>query len=248
MNEFPHLSKAPIVETILDFRVSLSPAFAIETLKTAEARMPDGYSLVKTHRGWLGEITVAPEQSPQQAVQDLGVTGYAFHSSDNKYIVQFRRDGFSFSRLAPYTAWEDVSEKTVGFWRLYLETAEPIEVTRLAVRTINRIALLEGVFELGCYLTAPPAIPPGLPNRLLSFLSQNLVQDEETGIVANVIQTIEAPDAGGKRAIILDSDVFLERKFEPADKQLLENFDTLRRLKNLIFFNSLTPETIDRYK
>ena len=105
--------------------------------------MPDGYSLVKTHRGWLGEITVAPEQSPQQAVQDLGVTGYAFHSSDNKDIVQFRRDGFSFSRLAPYTAWEDVSEKTVGFWRLYLETAEPIEVTRLAIRTINRIALLE---------------------------------------------------------------------------------------------------------
>jgi uncharacterized protein (TIGR04255 family) len=150
--------------------------------------------------------------------------------------------------LAPYTAWEDVSEKTVGFWRLYLETAEPIEVTRLAVRTINRIALLEGVFELGCYLTAPPPIPPGLPNRLLSFLSQNLVQDEETGIVANVIQTMEAPDVSGKRAIILDSAVFLERKFEPADKQLLENFDTLRRLKNLIFFNSLTPETIDRYK
>ena len=97
---------------------------------------------------------------------------------------------------SPYTAWEDVSEKTPCFWKLYLETAEPIEVTRLAVRTINRIALLEGVFELGSYLTAPPAIPPGLPNRLLSFLSQNLVQNEETGIVANVIQTIEAPDAG----------------------------------------------------
>ena len=102
--------------------------------------------------------------------------------------MQFRRDGFSCSRLAPYTAWEDVSEKTVGFWKLYLEAAEPIEVTRLAVRTINRIALLEGVFELGSYLTAPPAIPPGLPNRLLSFLSQNMVQDEETGIMANVIK------------------------------------------------------------
>jgi len=162
--------------------------------------------------------------------------------------VQFRRDGFSFSRLAPYTTWEDVSQKTVGFWKLYYETAEPIEVTRLAVRTINRIALLEGVLELGSYLTAPPAIPAGLPNRLLSFLSQNMIQDEQTGIVANVIQTIEAPDVGGKRAIILDSDVFIERKFEPADKRLLENFDTLRRLKNLFFFNSLTPETIDRYK
>jgi hypothetical protein len=44
VNEFPHLSKVPIVETILDFRVSMPPAFTIETLKTAEARMPDGYS------------------------------------------------------------------------------------------------------------------------------------------------------------------------------------------------------------
>jgi len=44
VNEVPHLTKAPIVETILDFRVSLPPTFAIETLKTAEARMPDGYS------------------------------------------------------------------------------------------------------------------------------------------------------------------------------------------------------------
>ena len=75
-----------------------------------------------------------------------------------------------------------------------------------------------------------------------------MIQDEETGIVANVIQTIEAPDAGGKRAIIPDNDVFLERKFEPADKRLPDNFDSLRRLKNLIFFSSVTRETIDRYK
>jgi len=248
MNDFPHLKNAPIVESVFDFRVSLPPDFTIEVLGAAGGRLPEGYGAAKAQRGWMGEITLAPEHSPQQTVHDLGVTGYAFHSSDGKYVAQFRRNGFSFSRLTPYSAWKDVFEKAIGFWRLYVEIAAPVEVTRLAVRTINRIALLEGVSELGAYLTAPPSMPPGVPNCLLSFLSQNVVQDEETGVAANVIQTIEPADAEGKRAIILDCDVFLERRFEPEDERLPEVFASLRKLKNVIFFNSLTPAMIDRYK
>lgn len=248
MSEFPHLSKAPIVEAVLDFRVSQRPDFAVESLKAAEARLPDGYRLAKTHRGYSGQIQFEPDAAPQQAVHDLGITGYAFNSADDRHIAQFRRDGFSFSRLAPYTAWEDVLKKAAGFWRLYVETAQPVEVERLAVRTINRITLREGVVELAAYLTAPPPVPPGVPKRLLTFLNQSLIEDEATGIQANVIQTIEAPGADESRAIILDSDVFLARKFDPNDDRLLENFDSLRKLKNLIFFRSLQPEMIERYQ
>ena len=248
MSEFPHLSKAPIIEAVLDFRVSQRPDFAVESLKLAEARLPDGYRCAKTQKGYASKVLFGPELAPRHAMQDLGITGYTFHSTDDRYIAQFRRDGFSFSRLVPYTAWEDVFGKAVSFWRLYVETVVPVEVQRLAVRTINRIALIEGVVGLAAYLTAPPPVPSGVPNRLLTFLNQSLIEDEESGIRANVIQTIEAPEAGEKRAIILDSDVFLARKFDPKDDRLLENFDSLRKLKNVIFFNSLCPDIIDRYK
>lgn len=248
MNKFPHLSKAPIVEGVLDFRVSQRPDFKVETLKLAEAKLPEGYRLIKPQKGYAGHIFFGPDAAPQQAVHDLGITGYVLHSADDRYVAQFRRDGVSLSRLAPYTSWEDVFEKAVSFWRLYVETAAPVEVERIAVRTINRITLIEGVTELAAYLTAPPPLPPGIPTRVRTFLSQNLVEDEETGIRANVIQTIEPPEAMDKRAIILDSDVFLTRKFDPKDDRLLETFESLRKLKNVIFFNSLRPEIIERYK
>ena len=116
------------------------------------------------------------------------------------------------------------------------------------MRTINRILLPVPVSDLSKYLTAPPSVPPGTPNELLGFLTQLLVTDRATNILSNIIQTVEQGPRTTHISIILDTDVYLERPFQPADATLLKQFNALRHLKNLIFFRSLTPEMIETFK
>jgi uncharacterized protein (TIGR04255 family) len=41
----------------------------------------------------------------------------------------------------------------------------------------------------------------------------------------------------------LDIDAYRQKQFDVQDKSLFETFDGLRKLKNDIFFNSITEET-----
>ena len=245
---FPHLSKAPIIEAVIDLRAALAPAFNVEKLQEAHAMIRHDYPEMKTQRSWMGQMMQTAGKPPKQAIRDLGVTGYGFSSADGKYVAQFRRDGFSFSRLAPYTLWEDVFGRAATLWKLFYELAQPVEATRIAVRTINRILLPLPVSDLSKYLTAPPSVPPGTPNELLGFLVQLLVTDRATNIVSNIIPDGSQGPRETHVPIILDTDVYLERPFQPADAALLQHFDALRHMKNLIFFRSLTPEIIETFK
>lgn len=249
MNEmFPHLSKAPIIEAVIDLRAALAPTFNVEKLQEAHARIRSDYPEIKTQRSWMGQMMQTAGKPPKQAIRDLGVTGYSFTSADGKYVAQFQRDGFSFSRLAPYTSWEDVFGHAATLWKLFNELAQPVEVSRVAVRTINRILLPLPISDLPKFLTAPPLVPSGVPKELLSFLTQLLVIDRGTDIVCNVIQTVEQGPRETHIPVILDTDVYLERSFQPSDNALLEQFDALRHTKNLIFFRSLAPELIETFK
>ena len=249
MNEtFPHLSKAPIIEAVIDLRAALAPTFNVEKLQEAHATIRQDYPQMKTQRSWLGQMMQTAGNPPKQGIRDLGVTGYAFSSADAKYVAQFRRDGFSFSRLAPYTSWEDVFGRAATLWKLFCELSQPIEVSRMAVRTINRILLPLPVTDLSKYLTAPPSVPPGTPNELLGFLTQLFVTDRATNIASNIIQTVGQGPRETHVPIILDTDVYLERPFQAADNALLKQFDALRHMKNLIFFKSLTLEIIETFK
>jgi uncharacterized protein (TIGR04255 family) len=245
---FPHLSKAPIIEAVIDLRAAVAPTFDVEKLQEAHATIRQDYPQMKTQRSWMGQMMQTVGKPPKQAIRDLGVTGYGFSSADEKYVAQFRRDGFSFSRLAPYTAWEDVFGRAATLWKLFYELTQPMEVSRIAVRTINRILVPVPVSDLSKYLTAPPSVPPGTPNEVLGFLTQLFVTDRPTNIVSNIIQTVEQGPRETHVPIILDTDVYLERPFQPADAALLKHFDALRHMKNLIFFRSLTPEIIETFK
>jgi uncharacterized protein (TIGR04255 family) len=245
---FPHLPKAPIIEAVIDLRAALAPTLNVEKLQEAHPTIRHDYPQMKTQRSWVGQMMQAAGKPPTQAMRDLGITGYEFSSADGKYVAQFRRDGFSFSRLAPYTSWEDVFSRAATLWKVFYELTQPIEVNRIAVRTINRILLPVPVSNLSKYLTAPPSIPPGTPNELLGFVTQLFVIDRATNIVSNIIQTVEQGPREVHIPIILNTDVYLERPFQPADSALLKQFEALRHMKNLIFFRSLTPEIIETFK
>ena len=170
-------------------------------------------------------------------------------TSDEKTIVQFRADGFTFNRLRPYTSWEGIFPQAFELWGLYCSVAKPEVVTRLAVRYINRIELPSGPVSMEKFFRAAAVIPPELPQTISGFLTRVTIHDSETDMAAHIAQALEAGATGKQAAAILDIDAFLQREFaNMGDPAIKQTFNRLRELKNRIFFNSLPEQTLRRFE
>ena len=95
-----HLPRAPITEAVIDFRARLDANFEVNKFKALEAAV--GYDRPEEMTSFQFGFHQLPGQTPQTHQVNLGTVGWRFTSSDKKKVVQFRKDGFTFSRLAPY--------------------------------------------------------------------------------------------------------------------------------------------------
>lgn len=237
-----HLNNAPIVEAIIDFRVKLPSGYnATEFSSLKKTLSKSNYPQMDESWAFEGEIMVKAKQI-EQIIKDKGLRGYFFKSSDGKNVAQFREDGFTLSRLKPYSDWETVLAEAKTLWELYLRTAAPEIITRLATRYINRMDIPLPINDFRRYLTAPPIIPEGLPQGISRYLTRVTIGDPDD-IMANIIQALEKSSKPGHVAIILDIDVYKQMEAGFPENQIWPTFENLRNLKNRIFFGSITEET-----
>lgn len=243
-DKFPHLRKAPLTEAIIDFRVKLRSEFDPKKFTALDVREKYPNSEEKN------ELRLAFEagggKPPQQKLQDLGIRAVFFSSHDRKTLVQFRRDGFTFNRLMPYTSWREIFPEAMRLWRIYADTAGELEVLRVAARYINRI-LLPVAVDFDDYLTAPPAIPNDVDPLISSFLTRITIHEPNSGLAAHVAQLLE-PETEGKLPFILDIDVFKDNLTSSPNTDVTPVFEAIRDLKNRIFFGSLKAKLVDTYK
>jgi len=236
-----HLNNAPIVEAIIDFRVKLPSGYNVTEFSSLKKTLSKDYPQMNESWTFEEEIMVKGKQI-EQIVKDRGLRGYFFKSSDGKNVAQFREDGFTLSRLKPYSDWETVLAEAKKLWSLYLKTASPELITRLATRYINRMDIPLPINNFRQYLTAPPIIPKSLPQRVSRYLTRVTIVDPDD-IMANIIQALERSSKPGHVAIILDIDVYKQMEAGFPENQIWPTFEKLRNLKNRIFFDSITEET-----
>jgi uncharacterized protein (TIGR04255 family) len=236
-----HLRHAPIAEAVIDFRVVRREgidAARFEGLITAI-----GKEYANTAPMFSIEARFGIEAGRPVGKQVETATGWSYRSDEA--IAQFRVDGFTFSKLEPYSTWESVFGEADRMWRIYVQTARPVEISRLAVRYINRLRL-EGPVELRQYLEAPPILPPPIPQAVREFLTRVVVEDN-SGASAILIQAFEASLDPSTVPLLLDIDAFRELSLAPDDPSVGAIFERLRRLKNDIFFASVTEKTVEMY-
>lgn len=245
---FPHLNNAPITEAIIDFRVRLPGAFEILRLKEAHPQLSADYPTIEEQQVTQQQFEQRLGQPPKLMVRSQGVLGYRFRSGDSKSIVQFRRNGFTFNRLKPYPSWDQVFPEACRLWNIYSTVAGPEEISRIAVRFINRLQLPLPNLEFSDYLTAPPPLPQGVPQSLSGFLTQVVIQDPETKLAANVVQALEPPLNEQYVSMILDIDVYQRDVSQLTLEAVLGQFAKLREMKNRIFFGSLTEKALALFR
>ena len=247
--EYPHLTKAPIVEAVIDLRVNLPAEFKLDAFHPLRSKLSNDYPGFEEQQIIEQMIKQEAGRAAEVSTRLSGTHGHRLISKDGKNIVQFRRDGFTFSRLTPYTKWEDVFAETWRLWGMYAEAAKPIEVVRIAVRYINRMSFPLPFSNPAEYLKAPPVTAEGWPSEMSAFLSRVVMHEPANDIDVNVIQALE-PVAPGQTtvAVIFDIDAYQEVTLGPGDVTIPERFAKLREMKNRVFFNGLTEKAIELFR
>ena len=240
-----HLDNAPIVEAIIDLRVKNPSSFGVTDFLSLKDDLKKEYPIVEDRR--LVEVGGKIEgKQIEQTIIDKGITGYFFKTSDSKNVAQFRIDGFTFSRLSPYSEWETVLSEAKRLWGLYSIKCLPELITRIAVRYINRLDLPLPIEDFADYLTAPPRVPDSLPQGVSQFLTRVVIHDAD--MTANIIQTMQSSTKADHIGVILDIDVFNLKETGFEESSIWPEFEKLRDLKNRIFFESITEKTVRLYE
>jgi len=241
--QFPHLSRAPITEAVLEVRARAEAPWEEGQLREALALRLTEYPRILNRRRMQQEMRINPAKA-EHVVSDLGWTGLEFQTSNGKQVARFDRNAFSFARLRPYQRWQKFEAEALRLWGVHVAIAEPTEVQRIGLRFINQIRLPAGRIDLDDYLVGGPHQPKTLAMNSHGFFHQDMLGVPGTEFRCNVIRTVQAPESPGLGpTLVLDIDVFTVNSAVPNEAHLRERLADMRYLKNTLFFGSITPKT-----
>ena len=239
------LRKPPITEAILDVRIAPAPTQDLSVLRAAVESLRLEYPDCKELQAFEAVFGI-PNQGPP-VHKSLGVTGFLLRTNDGTSAVQFRLDGFTFNRLAPYDGWDHVLPRALRAWGLYVSSMRPQAVTRIALRYINNVLGPYPGENFADYLTAAPAGPDGGPELMTGFLSQVQLREPDSVLSVALAQSTDAPTETGRARVIVDIDAFDSTGHTTDSAQLARTWEALRRLKNRVFFASITEKGLEPY-
>jgi len=244
------IPSAPIIEAVVDIDCDLPTGVDHQALRTAAGdALRERYPKFRQQLIQQHVFKQEGGQPPEMQISQ-GQGAMQFLAEDEKQLVQFRPNGFSFNRLAPYGSLDEYFPEIEATWKTFLELARPVVIRKIGIRMINRILLPMdgGRVELGRFLEMPPRLPEtGSPLMFLGFLDQQTALDPSTQNHANIVKTAE-PHQGDQLPIILDIEVFHPLQTSPTDWQpIRDRLDSLRSLKNRIFRNTLTPQCLNLF-
>ena len=243
-----HLRNAPITEAVVDLRVKLPDDLSFEKLALVNDSIVSRYPKRKERRKYEGKVEFRIGEPPKQTTVDKGPDGYIYTSEDDKQVVQFRLDGFTFSRLKPYETWENLRDEAHKLWQLYVKFSSPEFITRVALRYINNLNIPLPIKDFAEYLVAPPTVPAQLPQGVGSFLTRIVTTEPKLGASAIVTQALEPLTQKDFAPIILDIDVFKTGQFDIEKRETWDILEGLHNLKNEIFFSSVSEKGLRLYE
>lgn len=239
---------APITEAMLDIRTNLPDEIDLAALANFQDPIRDRYPNRVDRVVWQSGFEVGRAGGvATHASRDT--LGYQFTSDDGKKVAQARLDGFTHNKLKPYDRWESFFEEAKGLWGIYREIARPTNITRTAIRYINRIEVPMPVADMKDYLLTGPDIAPGAPQAMASYFMRLVLVKQHVDHVAIVTQaTDQAPEDLRFIPIIFDIEVYLERVFEPGDTSVWTELEAMRAMRNEVFFSSVTDRCKELFR
>jgi uncharacterized protein (TIGR04255 family) len=241
-----HLTRSPLVEAVVDIQVDTLATFSEhQRAALGDIARGRGFSTPEPQYRLTGSFDFGSQAPSASLVQDSDVFRYVMRSAENDVVVQFRRNGFTLSRLHGYRSWEEHIAYAKEFWTLYASWARPERIVRIAVRYINHLDLPDGGLVLEEYLTHPPCTPAGMPREIVRFLSSTHTIDRELDVQVHLVQATRDAFDTERPVIVLDLDVYKIVNLGADEADMWTQFGTLHELKDATFFGSITEKTAE---
>jgi uncharacterized protein (TIGR04255 family) len=246
-SSFPTLKNAPITEALIDIRVELPSDVDIAALHRFYEGLEDRFPKIDQRMSMSATLDL---KQPDGGLKGNAPKpdGYMMRSEEKALVVQARLDGFTINKLTPYHNWKSFSDEAKELWERYVRIARPSKVIRLALRYTNRIEVLPGR-EFKEFVLTFPEVAPGIPQILPEYFLR-LVIPHPSGSTAIVMESSlpSAPEAENV-SMLLDIDVFRAVDIPPTQESTIwSTLEELRAYKNLIFFQTITPTQMEKYK
>jgi len=236
----------PITESVLEIIVRLPDEIDINALKNAHSDLKDRFPEIAELRTITASFKLGKDPSILPPTGAL--VGYHFKSPPHRKLMQCRLNGFAFNKLKPYQNWKDFSSEARELWDFYRKRTNPIKITRISLRYINRIEIPFPFDDFREYILMSPIIPPNLPQGVSQFFIRLEIPKDDLAAKAIITQTMELPTKEKKLPLILDIDVIRESEYIRNMDQIWVDFESLRSFKNEIFFNSITEKTKELFR
>lgn len=241
MEKYPLLKNAPITEAVINIKAKLSDDFDATNLASLSGLSKDDYPKKQEVKKFEGRFEFTKGKTFEPTTEEIA--GYRFESEETHQVVQVLKEEFVFSKLKPYESWEELRDQARGLWESYKEVTSPELITRVALRYINKLNIptKDAPWKFIDYLTAPPSVPDELPQAINNYFMRIVLPMPEFKAQAIIIQALEPVKKPQFVPVILDIDVF---RFDPdgIKEDIWDILESLRVLKNRIFFNSITKK------
>lgn len=240
---YPHLSRAPITEAILDLTIPGKPGDSLEWVVAFATAVKDRYPRAQDVRWFEAMLGFRPGAFEQEHREN--VVGRIWWNDAHTRAVQARVTGFSINQLRPYGSGDEMIATARDLWPVFVEHLNPERVVQIGLRYINRIELPE-IVDFDDHFQTFLRLGPNLPQRLGNFLTRAEIPfgDDRHAVI---LQT-KGPDVDGKATVIMDITAVTTRHYAPGDETLWQEVEVLRDVKNACFFGSLTTLNLDQYK
>lgn len=248
MTNFEIFPNAPITESILDIKVQLPKETEVEKLISLHNHIKERFPKIEEQRFIRSEFKLTKKDETDDSRQTFGTMGYLFRSLEERKVVQSRIDGFTFNKLKPYENWESFYKEGKGFWELYVSIANPVKVTRIGLRYINKIEVPLPFKDFSEYILTNPEIAPGLPQSVSAFFMRLEIPNPDIDAIAIITQTMDSPTQTNKLPLILDINVIKQFDYDKDFVKMWNDFEKLRNYKNEIFFHTTTEKAKDLFR
>lgn len=245
--EQTHYEKAPIVEAVIDLRVTPAEAMSIDDLKKIHSAISEHYPVCDNFYLYSGEFKVLAPDTEAQTKTDHQHIGFAYHDANRKQILQARLDGFTFSVFNPYDRWETFRDEARRLWNIYRAHCELVNVTRVALRYINRIDIPGDAAEMKDYFHTYPQVSEQYAHENINgFFMQLLMPQPDLESILVFNQAGVEPPQPHTLSFMLDLDLSkaAPQLFEPVedDAPIWDLLEKFRVRKNEVFNASITDK------
>ncbi len=235
------LARPPIKEALVDLRCAVSqPREAFEAFAD---QLKADFPQREVRNAYRAELKIEDGKVVPPTTELLGFQAIKMTSADGSLVVQFGPEGFTVNNLNSYMGGEALIKRALELWSRFAAAMKVESVSRVAFRYINRLDLPYGNGEdFRRFLTAPPDLPPPVPQRVSEFLGRVVSHDQARNVIVIVTQRLQPEDG-----FLVDIDVVRAESMSSDAAQLRVVLETLRVIKNEVFFSLLTEEAVSLY-